>query len=291
MITVGEVIGAKPIMKYLKDDIVQKVAEARSLGISPAMAIIRIGKDPASEFYFNAKIKRAMEFGVETRTITMDENAPEKEVIGHIDDLAADSSVHGIMIEAPVPSHLDYKQLVNRIPWYKDIDGATFENLGRLMSGQKCLVAATPLAVMEYIRYMGIEQGSMVAVINRTITVGRPLSQLLLNSNFTPVVCHSKTKNIGGIVRGSDAVVVAAGKAGFLTRELVDSESIVIDVGINSVDGKIAGDADFESLKDYVKAITPVPGGVGSLTSLLIFSNLLLSINYQIELSNFTKSS
>lgn len=286
-----EIIGAKPIMKYLKEDITQKVGESRERGISPAMAIIRIGKDPASEFYFNAKIKRAMEFGVETRTITMDEEAPEEEVIKHIDVLSADKTVHGIMIEAPVPPHLDYKKLVNRIPWYKDIDGATFENLGRLMSGQQCLVAATPLAVMEYLKYIGLEQGSMVAVINRTITVGRPLSQLLLNSNFTPVVCHSKTKNLSNIIRSSDAVVVAAGKPGFLTKEMVDSDSMVIDVGINSVNGKMVGDADFEALQDYVKAITPVPGGVGSLTSLLIFSNLILAIDHQVELTEQTKSS
>lgn len=286
-----EIIGAKPIMKYLKEDIVKKVGETREHGINPAMAIIRIGKDPASEFYFNAKIKRAMEFGVETRTITMDEEASEEEVIRHIDDLSGDNSVHGVMIEAPVPSHLDYKKLVNRIPWYKDIDGATFENLGRLMSGQQALVAATPLAVMEYLRYIGLEQGSMVAVINRTITVGRPLSQLLLNSNFTPVVCHSKTKNLSQIVMSSDVVVVAAGKPGFLTKEFVDSGSIVIDVGINSVNGKMVGDADFESLQDYVKSITPVPGGVGSLTSLLIFSNLMLAIGYQADLNKLTKSS
>lgn len=281
----GEVVRAKPLMQDMKDEISGSIADARERGISPSMAIIRIGNDPASEFYFNAKLKRAMEFGVETRSLSLDENVSREEVLSHIARFSADREIHGIMIEAPVPAHLDYKVLVNHIPWYKDIDGATFENLGRLMSGERCLSAATPLAVMKFIEHMGLEQGSLVSIINRTITVGRPLSQLLLNAHYTPVVCHSRTRNLPEILKKSDAIVVAAGRPGFLKKEMVGSETMVIDVGVNSINGKITGDADFESLKDYVKAITPVPGGVGSLTSLFIFSNLLQAINYQSEQS------
>lgn len=272
---------SKPLMKSLKERISGTIRESREEGISPLIAIVRVGNDPASEFYFKAKIKRAAEFGVESRALSLDENVSPQEVERILGDLSADRSVHGIIMEAPLPSHLNYKTLVNLIPWYKDIDGATYVNLGKLMSGDDCLVAATPLAVMEYIRHLGIEQGSRIAVINRTITVGRPLSQLLLNANFTPVVCHSKTRNIREICRTSDAVVVAAGKKDFLTREFVSEESVVIDVGINSVDGKIRGDADFDDLKDLVNTITPVPGGVGSLTSLIIFENLMRAIGYQ----------
>lgn len=279
-----EVIKAKPIVENLKRDITERVLKARESGSSPALAIIRIGNDPASEFYFNAKLKRASEFGIETRAITLDEDSAKEDVYSYVDRVSNDPAINGVMVEAPVPGHLDYKEIVNRIPWQKDVDGATFQNLGRLMSGQKCLVAATPLAVMEYLRYVGLEQGSQVAVINRTITVGRPLSQLLLNDSFTPVVCHSKTKNIAEICKNSDAVVVAAGRPGFLKRNMVGPHSIVIDVGINSVDGKMVGDADIDGLKDYVKILTPVPGGVGSLTSLLIFKNLLNAIEYQSEL-------
>lgn len=279
-----EIIKAKPIVENLRKDIIERVGDARKRGISPALAIIRIGNDPASEFYFNAKLKRAAEFGIETRAITMDSESSREDVFSYVDKVSQDPAIHGVMVEAPVPEHLDYKEIVNRIPWQKDVDGATFQNLGRLMSGQKCLVAATPLAVMEYLRYIGLEQGSQVAVINRTITVGRPLSQLLLNSNFTPVICHSRTQNIGAICKGADAVVVAAGKPRFLGREMVNEHSVVIDVGINSVNGKIAGDADLEALNNYVRILTPVPGGVGSLTSLLIFENLLDAIQYQSEL-------
>lgn len=279
-----EIIKAKPIVENLRKDIIERVGNARKRGISPALAIIRIGNDPASEFYFNAKLKRAAEFGIETRAITMDSESSREDVFSYVDKVSQDPAIHGVMVEAPVPEHLDYKEIVNRIPWQKDVDGATFQNLGRLMSGQKCLVAATPLAVMEYLRYIGLEQGSQVAVINRTITVGRPLSQLLLNSNFTPVICHSRTQNIGAICKGADAVVVAAGKPRFLGREMVNEHSVVIDVGINSVNGKIAGDADLEALNNYVRILTPVPGGVGSLTSLLIFENLLDAIQYQSEL-------
>lgn len=276
-----EIIKAKPIAEQLKSSIMERVRAAREKGISPALAIIRVGNDPASEFYFNAKLKRASELGIETRAITLDESASRDEVFSYVDRLSRDPSIHGIIVESPLPEHLDYKELVNRIPWQKDVDGASFENLGRLMSGQDCLVAATPLAVMEYIKFIGLEQGSHVAVINRTITVGRPLSQLLLNSNFTPIICHSKTKELARTCRNADAVVVAAGKPAFLNRDMVSENSVVIDVGINSVNGKITGDADSESLNNYVRILTPVPGGVGSLTSLIIFANLLTAIQYQ----------
>lgn len=244
------------------------------------MAILRIGNDPASEFYFRAKLKKASELGVETRAITMEEDITPKEVEEHLDQMVRDPMIHGIMVESPVPANLDYKMLVNRIPWYKDIDGASYENLGRLMSGMPSLVAATPLAVMEYVSSLQIAQGSTFAVINRTITVGRPLSQLLLNSNYTPIVCHSKTRNIRELCKSSDVIVVAAGKPDFLGSDMVTENSIVIDVGINSVNGKLVGDAKFDEIKDTVKVITPVPGGVGSLTSTLIFSNLLQAMGY-----------
>lgn len=276
-----EIVRAKPIAEGLKNEIVERVRKAREEGTTPALAILRIGDDPASEFYFNAKLKRAAEFGVETRAVTLDEKVTEEDVFEYVDKLSGDPSIHGVMVEAPVPGHLDYREIVNRIPWNKDVDGATYQNLGRLMSGQKCLAAATPLAVMEFLRYIKPGQGSMVAVINRTITVGRPLSQLLLNSHYTPVVCHSKTQNLDRICRSADVVVVAAGKPSFLTKDMVTENTVVIDVGINSVDGKMKGDADSESLNSFVKAITPVPGGVGSLTSLIIFENLLTAMEYQ----------
>lgn len=276
-----EILRAKPIVENLKNEITERVRKVREKGISPTLAIIRIGDDPASEFYFNAKLKRAAEFGIETRAVTLSETSSKDEVYKYVDDLSDDQTINGVMVEAPVPGHLDYKEIVNRIPWQKDVDGATYQNLGRLMSGQKALVAATPLAVMKYLEHMKLEQGCRIAVINRTITVGRPLSQLLLNSNYTPTVCHSKTRNLAEVCRNSDVVVVAAGKPGFLTRDMVTPNSVVVDVGINSVNGKITGDVDRESVENYVKILTPVPGGVGSLTSSLIFENLLRAIDYQ----------
>lgn len=269
------VVEAKPLLAKIKGHITESIGEQREKGNSPAMAIMRIGRDPASEFYFRAKLKKASELGVETRTITLEEDATHGDVVEHLEQVVKDDTIHGIMVESPVPAHLDYKDIVNRIPWNKDIDGATYENLGRLMSGMPSLVAATPLAVMEYVEALGIPQGSTFAVINRTITVGRPLSQLLLNSNFTPLICHSKTRNIRELCKSSDVVVVAAGRPGFLGPDMVSENSTVIDVGINSVNGKMVGDAKFDELKDFVRNITPVPGGVGSLTSTLIFSNLL----------------
>ncbi len=278
------VIGAKPLLEGIRARIEKSISDQRDKGKSPAMAIMRIGKDPASEFYFRAKLKKGSELGVETRAITMEEDATPQEVQERLDQVVKDPMIHGIIIESPVPHHLDYKKIVNTIPWHKDIDGASYENLGRLMSGMPSLVAATPLAVMEYVSSLEIPQGSTVAVINRTITVGRPLTQLLLNNNYTPIVCHSRTRNIRELCKASDVIVVAAGKPGFLGQEMVSRDSIVIDVGINSVNGKIVGDARIDEIKDLVKAVTPVPGGVGSLTSTLIFSNLIQAMDYQEEL-------
>ncbi len=275
------VIDAKPIGQRIRADIEKNLEIRGKRGYLPEIAIVRVGRDPASEFYFNAKIKRAKEFGIEVIATTLEEDAREKEVLECLKGLSNDRGIHGILLESPVPGHLDYKKLVNTIPFQKDIDGATDISLGRLMSGEETLVAATPLAVMEFLGEISLESGSLVSIINRTITVGKPLTMLLLNANYTPVVCHSRTKNLKEICRRSDAIVVAAGRPGFLGPEYVNNNSVVVDVGINSENGKIVGDADFESLKGIVKTITPVPGGVGSITSLIIFKNLIQAQDLQ----------
>lgn len=269
------VVDGKAIGQRIRADI-EKSLEIRSKHYQlPGIAIVRVGRDPASEFYFNAKIRRAGEFGVEVFATTLEEDAGEREVLDCLKDLSNDRRVNGILLESPVPGHLNYKRLVNTIPFQKDLDGATDISLGRLMSGEETLVAATPLAVMEFLGEISLETGSLVTIVNRTITIGKPLSMLLLNANYTPVICHSRTKNLEKICRRSDAIVVAAGRPGFLGLEYVNNNSVVVDVGINSENGKIVGDADFENLKGNVKAITPVPGGVGSVTSLIIFKNLM----------------
>lgn len=275
------VISSKQITSRIKAEIIKDVSSIKSGGLSPCLGIVRIGDDPASEQYFNAKIKRANEFGVETTILTMEADVSQERVNSEVRKIADDPDVHGIIVESPVPGHLNAREFVNLIPPDKDVDGATFVNLGKLMSGESCLLPATPLAVMEFMSEIGVPVGSTVAVINRTITVGKPLSMMLLANNYTPIVCHSKTKDLRNICLNSDVIVSAAGKPGLIGSEFVKDGSIVIDVGINVVDGKIVGDADFDNIKDKVSAITPVPGGVGSLTSLMIFKNLIKAIRMQ----------
>ena len=266
--------------RSISDSIAERIKrEIGKQGNPPKLSVIRIGKDAASASYFKAKIRKGHDLGVEVDAHSLPPETSAKEAADLIDSLAADPGVDGIMLENEVPEHLSYVELANRIPYWKDVDGATYSSLGRLMSGAPCLAPATPLAVMEFMKAMKVPQGSSVAIINRTITVGKPLSMLMLSSNYTPFILHSRSLRIREITRSCDVIVVAAGHAGFLSPDYVTDMTSVIDVGINSRDGQITGDADFEKLAPLVKAITPVPGGVGAVTSTMVFSNLMAARN------------
>lgn len=255
-----------------------QIDRLKTAGIEPAIALVRIGEGEASESYFRAKIRKAKQLGITATPVELPSTTTADKAASVVRELSSDSRIHGVIVENEVPENIAYEDLVNSIPYWKDVDGASYENLGRLMSGKPCLVAATPLSVMEFVRRCGIQQGSMVAVINRTITVGKPLAMLLLAENYTPVVMHSRTARIREISRQSSAVVVATGHPRFLNADFVTEDSVVIDVGINSVDGKIVGDVDFEPVSAMVRCVTPVPGGVGAVTSTIIFSNLIKGI-------------
>ncbi|MEM0156627.1 MAG: bifunctional 5,10-methylenetetrahydrofolate dehydrogenase/5,10-methenyltetrahydrofolate cyclohydrolase [Thermoplasmataceae archaeon] len=262
--------------KTISDRIAEWIRnEIERQGKSPKLSVIRIGKDAASSSYFRAKIRKGHDLGLAVDAHSLPPETTAAEAADLIDSLSADPEVDGIMLENEVPEHLSYVELVNRIPYWKDVDGATYASLGRLMSGEPCMAPATPLAVMEFMKAMQIPQGSSVAIINRTITVGKPLSMLMLSSNYTPFILHSRSLRIHEITRSCDVIVVAAGHPGFLTAEYVTDRTSVIDVGINLTGGQITGDADLENLLPLVRAITPVPGGVGAVTSTMVFSNLM----------------
>ncbi len=275
------VISSKQIVARIKGEINKDITSIKAGGILPCLGIVKIGNDPASEQYFNAKIKRASEFGVETRILTLEADVSQERVNSEVRKISDDPDVHGVIVESPVPGYLNSHEFINLIPPEKDVDGATFVNLGKLMSGEPCLSPATPMSVMEFMSEIGVPAGVSVAIINRTITVGKPLSMMLLSRNYTPIICHSKTNDLKNVCRNSDVIVSAAGKPSLIGPEFVHDTSVVIDVGINIVDGKLVGDADFENIKDKVSAITPVPGGVGAVTSLMIFKNLLDAIKMQ----------
>jgi len=247
------------------------------------LVIIRIGNDEGAKIYSEAKIKRAKKLGVRSSVIDLP-SATRDEILRNIQDLADDPSVTGIMIENPVPPPLDFGDLVDHIPFYKDVDGTSSMNQGRIVNRKEFLTPATPSAVVEIMsRYSELKKG-IVTIINRSPVVGRPLSQMLLNRDYTISVCHSKTPDIVQYTRRSDAVIAAIGKANFFTDELLNPDCTFIDVGINYVNGKVVGDGDFARLSKWIKRITPVPGGVGPITATMIFSNLLKAFKYQEKL-------
>ncbi len=274
----AKVLEGRQISEEIGRSIISEIKTLKEQGVEPRLAMVRIGDGEASRSYFRSKLRRARELGVSATPSELPSTTTMKEATAIVREMASDPNIHGIIVENEVPSHIIYEDLVNLIPYWKDLDGASFESLGRLMSGKPCLTAATPLSVMEFIRRSEIAPGSMVAVINRTITVGKPLAMLLLAENYTPVIMHSRSASIREISRKAAAVVVATGHAGFLTTDFVTEDSAVIDVGINSVNGKLVGDADFPSLSSLVRIITPVPGGVGVVTSTMVFRNLIRGI-------------
>ncbi|MDS0257455.1 bifunctional 5,10-methylenetetrahydrofolate dehydrogenase/5,10-methenyltetrahydrofolate cyclohydrolase [Thermoplasmatales archaeon AK] len=249
----------------------------------PLVASFIIGDDPSARSYLKAKIKMGQALGVKVKPMELNPDMTEDEVAEKISEASAAANIHGIMIEAPVPKSFDLKVLQEAIDPSKDIDCATSRNLGALLKGDTTLEPATVRSISSIMDLFHLPRGSAVAVINRSVVIGKPLALDLITKDYTVFVCHSKTANIRQICRGAAAVVVAVGHPGFLTRDFVTGDSFVIDAGINYVDGKILGDADYENLVGFVKGITPVPGGVGRLTSLYIFHNLKVLIERYVK--------
>ncbi len=251
----------------------------------PELRLVQAGNDSASTIYARAKIRRGAKLGI---NVTMDhfENINYNELEKHIQTLNSLNEINGIMVESPLPDGMDFNGLVNNISFYKDTDGMTATNQGMLALKNETIVPATARAVIDILEYYKIA-GRNACIINRSPVVGRPLSMLLLNRDYTVTVCHSKTDNIKDISRRNDIVIVAVGKPDFLDGAYVNRDSTVIDVGINYINDKITGDAAFESIKDAVKNITPVPGGVGIVTSTDIFINFLGGLKYQLNNFNY----
>jgi methylenetetrahydrofolate dehydrogenase (NADP+)/methenyltetrahydrofolate cyclohydrolase len=280
----AEIIDGNKIAESMMQSLASDFSSSQDrTGKEANLVIIRIGNDEGARIYSEAKIKRAKKLGVRSSVIDLP-SATRDEILRNIQDLADDPSVTGIMIENPVPPPLDFGDLVDHIPFYKDVDGTSSMNQGRIVNRKEFLTPATPSAVVEIMsRYSELKKG-IVTIINRSPVVGRPLSQMLLNRDYTISVCHSKTPDIVQYTRRSDAVIAAIGKANFFTDELLNPDCTFIDVGINYVNGKVVGDGDFARLSKWIKRITPVPGGVGPITATMIFSNLLKAFKYQEKL-------
>ncbi|HET6590883.1 MAG TPA: bifunctional 5,10-methylenetetrahydrofolate dehydrogenase/5,10-methenyltetrahydrofolate cyclohydrolase [Candidatus Nitrosocosmicus sp.] len=264
------------VSQKVKERLSIQIAGMRQTGRIPCLATILVGNDAPSMVYVNNKQKTAKSIGIKTLDYRLDESVSQLELTDLIRRLNSDSSVHGILLQLPIPNHLDRRKIINTIDPQKDVDGLTIINSGLLLNNQASLVPCTPLGIMELLRYYNIPlDGSNVLIINRSNLVGKPLVSLLLEKDATVTVAHTHTKNLHSFSTQSDIVISAVGKreSFLLTANMVKPGATIIDVGTNRVNGKLCGDVDFETVKEKVDYITPVPGGVGPMTICMLLEN------------------
>ncbi len=278
------IIDGKYIARIIREEVRGEVASLKERNVTPKMAVILVGDDPASVLYARAKEKACKASGIDFEMYRFEADANETEVVAKLDELGDDPCVHGIMVELPLPRHMNKEKVMMAIDPDKDVDGINPINRGRMFTRKEGLFPVTPQSCIEILKRQGISlEGKNVCLIGRGDTVGKPLIFLLLNENATVTVCHTRTQDLARHTRAADIVVAAAGKAGLVTKDMVREGSIVVDAGINEVDGKTVGDVDFQGVSEVAGAITPVPGGVGSLTTALIQKNLLKAVKLSEE--------
>lgn len=277
-----KILNGKEVSKKIKEDLKIEVDKLRKKGIVPKLAVIMVGNNEASKVYVRNKSKACDKVGVEFEEFLMEENTSEKELFDLIDKLNEDKSINGILLQSPIPKHLDQNKAFRRIDASKDVDGFNPINVGDLCIGNDCFISCTPFGVMKILEHYNIDiEGKNAVVLGRSNIVGKPMVQCLLSKNATVTVCHSRTKNLKEITSKADILIAAIGKSKYVTKDMVKEDAVVIDVGINRDEGKICGDVDFENVFDKVSAITPVPGGVGPMTIAMLLYNLVKATKKQ----------
>ena len=270
----AEILSGKIMSESLRKEIAERVSALKERGVTPGLAVILVGNDPASEIYVRNKGNGCAEVGMYSRTINMPEETTQEQLEAAIEELNSDSAIHGILVQLPLPKHLDENAALAKILPEKDVDGFHLINAGHMLTGTPGVVACTPKGALYMIKSTGVDlNGKEAVVIGRSNIVGKPMAMLLLQQNCTVTICHSRTKNLAEHTRRADVLVAAVGKAGFVTADMVKPGAIVIDVGINRVDGKVKGDVDFDAVKEVAGYITPVPGGVGKMTITMLLMN------------------
>ncbi|NQV38940.1 MAG: bifunctional 5,10-methylenetetrahydrofolate dehydrogenase/5,10-methenyltetrahydrofolate cyclohydrolase [Nitrosopumilus sp.] len=275
---VGVRIDGKIIAQSVKDRVKKAVEELKNQGIAPCLATVLIGDNPASATYVKNKHLACEEVGIATKDHKLDANITQTELAKIIDELNADKSVHGILVQLPLPKQLDEFAIISRISPIKDVDGLTPHNVGLLAMKKAVLVACTPSGVMEMFDYHGIDlEGKNVVLINRSNLVGKPLYHLLLEKNATVLTCHSKTKNLTQLCQDADIIITAVGDRNkfTLTSDMIKEGAIVIDVAISRFQEKLVGDSDYDSIIQKASFATPVPGGVGPMTVAMLLKNTI----------------
>ena len=275
-----KIIDGKKLAHAMRADIREKIAAYKeSAGREIGLAVVLVGEDPASQVYVRNKIKACEEVGIKSFAYYLDKDTAQARVEELIKSLAVDNKINGILVQLPLPPHLDAKKILELIPYSKDVDGFSAENTGKLSKNEPCLVACTPNGVMKMFESEDISlSGKSAVVIGRSNIVGKPMAMLLTNADATVTLCHSKTKNLKEICASADIIVAAVGKAKFVTADMVKDGAVVIDVGMDRDEsGKLCGDVDFENVKEKCSYITPVPGGVGPMTITMLMYNTYLS--------------
>ena len=281
----AQIIDGKSIAQSIREEIKIKTEALKTKGITPCLAVILVGSNPASVSYVTGKQKALAEVGMNDRSVRLPESTTEQELISLIQELNADKSVHGILVQLPLPQHIDEEKIILAIDPAKDVDGFHPVNIGNLVIGKKSFLPCTPHGIIVLLKRMNIEtDGKSAVVIGRSNIVGKPAALLLARKdiNATVTICHSGTKNIADITRRADILIAAAGRANIVTADMVKEGAAVIDVGINRIPDaskksgfRLAGDVDFENVKEKAAFITPVPGGVGPMTIAMLMANTL----------------
>ncbi|HEX2070410.1 MAG TPA: bifunctional methylenetetrahydrofolate dehydrogenase/methenyltetrahydrofolate cyclohydrolase FolD [Thermoleophilaceae bacterium] len=280
----AEIIDGKAVAAAVRERVAREVEELRAVGVTPGLATILVGDDPASTVYVRMKREDCAQVGIESFHHEPGGDVSQEQLAELLAGLNADARVHGILLQLPLPDHLDQDTLIPLIDRAKDVDGLTYANAGLLAQDRaEALVPCTPAGVMELLDRAGVElEGARVAVIGRSILVGKPVAALLLAANATVTHCHSRTRDLAAVCRESDVIVAAVGRPSTVTADMVREGAVVIDVGTNRVDGRLVGDVDFEAVSAKAGAITPVPGGVGPMTRAMLLANTVRAARAQV---------
>lgn len=285
----AKLITGKEIAEEIRQELRNKVAELKARGVTPGLAVVLVGEDPASQQYVRNKARGCEDLGIYSRTILLPTDTSEEKVLSVVDELNADPQIHGFLVQLPLPKHIDENKVILRIDPKKDADGFHPINVGRMLIGNPLFLPATPHGIQEMLLRSGIDpEGKHVVVVGRSNIVGKPVAAILMQkskgANATVTICHSRTKDLAALTRMGDIIIAAIGSPRFITADMVKEGAVVIDVGTNRVDDPTAkkgyrwvGDVDFEAVKEKASTITPVPGGVGPMTIVMLMQNTIVA--------------
>ena len=282
----AQIIDGKLVSAKVKEQVRNEVTALKEQGITPGLAVIIVGDDPASRVYVNNKKKACADVGFYSEEYALPAETTMEQLLGLIDELNTRKDINGILCQLPLPKHLDEKEVINRIDSSKDVDAFNPVNVGKITIGEYDFLPCTPAGVMELLAHYNISaEGKNCVVIGRSNIVGKPMALLLLHQNGTVTVCHSRTQNLADVSKNADILVAAVGKANFVTADMVKDGAVVIDVGMNRLDGKLCGDVKFDEVSEKASYITPVPGGVGPMTIGMLMKNTLKAakLHYGVE--------